>query len=74
MRWYWLNPGFTTRGDSGMRGHEIGEAASSRSGTRDQGRGEVGNKRNHFLLRMNIICDFQRMKGRSLSEGPSEHR
>ena len=35
---------------------------------------ELRNKRNHFLLQMNIKYNFQRIKGRSLLEGPSEHR
>ena len=61
-------------GEVGTRGREIRDVASSRSWTRDQGRGEVRNKRNHFLLRMNVKYNFQRIKGCSLYEGLSEHR
>ena len=67
------------RGDMGTTGgRDVGTRGcrDSRLGTQrhqDQGRGEVRNKRKHFLHRMNIK-DNQRIKGRSLSEGPSEHR
>ena len=63
------------RGDACMGGcGDSGTWGLKHAGTQDRGLGEVRNKRNHFLLRMNIKYNFQRIKGRSLSEGPSEHR
>ena len=54
--------------DMGSRGRQFGDGALSRTGMRDEGRGEVRNKRNHFLLQINVKYNFQRIKGRSLSE------
>ena len=82
------NVGTQGCGDSGMWGlRDVGtqgcgdagmprdcDAGTSRSGMQDRGLGEVRNKRNHFLLRINIKYNFQRIKGCLLSEGPSEHR
>ena len=60
--------------DMGSRGHQFGDGALSRTGMRDQGRGEVRNKRNHFLLQINVKYNFQRIKGRSLSEVSQDDR
>ena len=63
------------RGDAGTRGRgDVGTGGGGDSGKRDRGRGEVRNRRSHFLLRMKVKYNFQRNKGRSLLEGPSEHR
>ena len=57
------------RGDMGLWGRgDVGTRGHGDSGTRDRGCREVRNKRNHFLLQMNIKYNFQRIKSRSLSE------